>query len=440
MDHEEIISVQYVSDEGLCNGCGTCVAACPTGCISIDESVTGLLLAEVDRDSCTLCGLCTQVCSAIKVSPDLINPLADHFTGTPLSAFCGKSNDNKLRKNGQSGGLATSLVYYMLDSKSARYALVTGPGKGALRPGPVIIDSAGQLMSTQSSKYCPVALNTELNRFDDFDNLVYIGLSCHIRGLHNYLKTTGGIKGRPFIIGLFCDSVLSFKAADYLISTTGIDMHKNDIRGFRYKDKRYGKFPGDCTIELQNGTRYQVPDFKRVFAKGMLKPPYCFLCHDKLNMYSDISLGDSWGLNISSQGSTVALCWTERGRTVLDNALNEGYINIKPVDISAIINGQDVPGRMNSWRTSIAIWNKTGRHVPVYGPPVPGEYLKGKEYKKATKNFLRSLKLFSAWSTMDFDDKFDELVRRNYQVFRVKTFLTSIILWFRKSLVYNRKV
>jgi coenzyme F420 hydrogenase subunit beta len=441
MDHEEIISVQYVSDEGLCNGCGTCVAACPSGCISIDESVTGLLLAEVDSKNCTLCGICTQVCSAVKVSPDLIDPLADHFSGNPLTAFCGYSNDIKLKENGQSGGVATSLVSYMLDSKSARYALMTGPGKeGVLRPGPVIIDSTGQVMSSQSSKYCPVALNTELRRIDDFDKLVYIGLSCHIRGLHNYLKTTGGKKGRPLIIGLFCDSVLSFKAADYLISASGSEINESDISGFRYKDKRYGTFPGDCTIDLYNGNRYQVPDCKRVFVKGLLKPPYCFLCHDKLNMYSDISLGDSWGLNISSQGSNAVLCWTERGRLVLNSAINAGYINIEPVGVSPIIKGQGIPRRKISWRASMAIWNKTGRHVPVYGPPVPGEYLRGGEYKKATKAFLRSLQLFSAQSLKEFNDKFDELVRKNYQKFRVKTFLISFFMWLKKILFYNKKV
>ncbi len=435
-----MISVQYVSDEGLCNGCGTCVAACPSGSISIEESVTGLLLAEVDRESCTLCGKCNRVCSAIKVSPDLIDPLADHFSGTPLSAFCGLANDNKLKENGQSGGLATALVSYMIDSKSARHALMTGPGKSPLRPGPVIIDSTGQLSSTQSSKYCPVTLNTELSKFDCFDNLVYIGLSCHIRGLHNYLKTSGDKKGRPLIIGLFCDSVLSFKAADYLVSASGAEINEKDISGFRYKDKRYGAFPGDCTVELKNGNRYQVPDFKRVFVKGILKPPYCFLCHDKLNMYSDISLGDSWGLNISSQGSTVALCWTERGKTVLDNAENAGYINIEPADIFEIIKGQGISGRMNSWRTAMAIWNKTGRYVPVYGPPIPGEYLQGGEYKKATKRFLRSLQLFSARSSVEFDSKFNELVRKNYQIFRIKTFVISIFMWLRETIVYNRKV
>jgi pyruvate formate lyase activating enzyme len=40
-----------------CLGCGTCVAACPNGCLSLDGDVQ-----HRDQESCQLCGTCVEVC------------------------------------------------------------------------------------------------------------------------------------------------------------------------------------------------------------------------------------------------------------------------------------------------------------------------------------------------------------------------------------------
>jgi len=44
-------------DKDKCTGCGECEEVCAFGAISIKEDV-----AEVDHDSCTLCGTCVDTC------------------------------------------------------------------------------------------------------------------------------------------------------------------------------------------------------------------------------------------------------------------------------------------------------------------------------------------------------------------------------------------
>lgn len=54
--------MKAIIDRNLCTGCGTCVDVCPVGAISLVEGK-----AEVS-DDCTLCGVCVDSCEFRAIS------------------------------------------------------------------------------------------------------------------------------------------------------------------------------------------------------------------------------------------------------------------------------------------------------------------------------------------------------------------------------------
>ncbi len=409
------VTIQFVTEQGLCSGCGTCSAACPAGSITVNENHCGLLVAEVDQQKCTLCGICTRICPAIHPPPVPSEPGTDPFAGRTMACYCGYASNSRLCGNGQSGGLTTALVSYLLERGGMDNALLTGDTADPLRPGPVIAGAETDLQPFQSSRYLPVSLNSILDKVDDFSKLVCVGLGCHIAGLHNYISMNGRGRGKPLTIGLFCDSVMSNRAVAAITGRLG--EKSSDISHFRFKDKRYGAFPGNSVVKFSGGGIEEVPGYRRVFMKNLLKPPYCYMCFDKLNVLADISVGDAWGLGKEKLGSTVVVCRTGRGNDIVENAAATGYVRIDPVSCSKIVAGQNIASRKAVWYTSLAIWKEKGRHVPDYGLDIPSEFKKG---RKAQRRFERSLKLFSASTAAGFDRRLSLLMKKEFVPFVVR--------------------
>ena len=70
----------------------------------------------IDKNKCKNCGLCFKYCLGNEYM-DGIYRKEDHLYGY--------STDIELRKNYSSGGLATSLILYMIEKSIIDYAVVT---------------------------------------------------------------------------------------------------------------------------------------------------------------------------------------------------------------------------------------------------------------------------------------------------------------------------
>ena len=124
-------NISRVVEDLLCHSCGACGGICPEGAIRFEETVQGLLFPSVDRAKCSCCGLCLEVCPGESFGDGLIDMLpGDPFTGDAIISFTGRSNDDRLYSNSQSGGVASELILHALRSGGIRSRGGTGSRDG----------------------------------------------------------------------------------------------------------------------------------------------------------------------------------------------------------------------------------------------------------------------------------------------------------------------
>ena len=78
-----------------CSGCGACVCACPTECLSMKSDNEGFLYPHMDDKNCINCGKCLSVC------PIKSKPKTTDYTGR---VFIVQHKNDRIRRESTSGG------------------------------------------------------------------------------------------------------------------------------------------------------------------------------------------------------------------------------------------------------------------------------------------------------------------------------------------------
>ena len=67
-------TIASVVKNGLCAGCGTCIAFCPMEAIKLTiNEKKGIYVSELDEDKCNNCGICLKVCPGHEVNFKQLN-------------------------------------------------------------------------------------------------------------------------------------------------------------------------------------------------------------------------------------------------------------------------------------------------------------------------------------------------------------------------------
>jgi coenzyme F420 hydrogenase subunit beta len=395
-------------DACLCTSCGTCVPICPTQAISMKETPGGLLFARVDDATCNGCGLCLRGCGGRYLAEGLLPDNVDPFKGKVLAAYCGFANDSDIRLHGQSGGVVTALLSFLLETGRADKALVNHmPEDGTLRPAPYMAHKKEALLHSQGSKYCPVALNAAIPPAigKDGKKIAVVGLPCHLHSLRN-VQTFNPYweKGVCITVGLFCDRTLAYSAIDYLIGK-GKVAPKN-VMAFRYREKTQGGWPGTIQLRTKSGKEIRLPSKERQSVKDYFTPPRCRLCFDKVNVLSDISVGDAWGVNEGNEGFSVLLARTAAGLALLQEAQNCGYLTLESIDPEIIFKGQAVEKRRQ-------LWTAFSEERRINGDPLPQYPIRAEFYEKNIENLKDFVASQCRWNESNFKGRETKKIIRN---------------------------
>ena len=364
-------SVADIAKLGLCCSCGACAWACPQKAISYVETVSGNILPLINTAECTECGICLSVCPAVCLGSSVIERLPhDPFTGNALQTYVGKATDKELYANSQSGGIVSALLTHALESgKIAGAATVVMVAGNPPRATATLAKSTAEIRQAQKSKYCPVPLLSILDEFKELEGpIAIVGVACQIHALCNILEQYPQFKEKvSFTVGLICERVMTYGAIDFLLKKTNLSKKKK-VTMLHFRDKACGGYPGNVNVIYSDGYSVSLPASARMQIKDFFTPACCRLCFDMMNVFSDITVGDPWGIDGVDRigGESAVILRTETGRSVFQNALKDSAVTAREISYNEVLVGQKIEHKKSQWYGYVEAWKKSGRPLPNY--------------------------------------------------------------------------
>jgi coenzyme F420 hydrogenase subunit beta len=318
--------------------------------------------------------------------------LQDPFTGIALQTYVGKATNKDIYANSQSGGIVSALLAHALKSgEIAGVVTVVMVAGNPPRPAAKLIHAPEELWNAQKSKYCPVPLLSILSEVEKQEHqIAFVGVGCQVHGLNNLCERFQSLKDKiSFTIGLICDRTMTYGAIDYLLKRANVPSEDSKILHFR--DKACGGYPGNVNVICSSGISMSLPSSIRKDIKDFFTPAYCRICFDKMNVLSDITVGDPWGISGVDKvhGESIAVIRTESGRCVFQGALNAGAIAAREIDYRDVLRGQGIEKKRVDWHGYCEAWNQSGRTLPSCHEQIrkhSGPQKQKKSYKKQLRH------------------------------------------------------
>jgi len=340
-----------VIDAGRCIQCGTCVAACPSNSIGVDEDTD---LPELVK-MCTGCSLCWDFCPRGGLRYEALWPpstpeedatgtatversdASDTYwkiTGGPPGDGLGAVLDAYSVRAGsrpdsaQDGGVVSALLVAALAGGEIDGAVVTRPSDDPEEPWKGVAHlatTAKEITEAAGSYYNQTMALAELDlsRYDlpAKPRIAVVGTPCEIQGIRAMQSRrwpTGAhrVDSVVLTIALLCTKSFDYKGLmlQLLRDDRDIDIERvskvDVIRGRMIVEYRDGEIAVDEPIK----------NFHGAALKG------CDECADFLGRSADLSVGSVGAMD----GWSSVLVRTERGRLALDSA--RGRLDFRELD------------------------------------------------------------------------------------------------------------
>jgi coenzyme F420 hydrogenase subunit beta len=269
-----------------------------------------------------------MICPVAGELEEKLEELYGDGIGNVLDVYSARSTNPQVREVACDGGVATSLLHYLLDIHYVDAALLVKRMKGS-KSMPVLATSFHELLACAGTSLSTVPNLDEIKYYNTYTSIIpelreiaYGGIEsvaitntpCQakvLRKMHSVnILPSGSIK---FIIGLFCIENFSFD----VLSLAKFE----NIIGGRFSDIEKVNIKDSMLITFKDGTKKSISleDLEEVARNACVhcKIPFS-------NIYADISLG---GLG-SEDGYTTVIIRTEKGKQIFEEALEDGYLEI----------------------------------------------------------------------------------------------------------------
>lgn len=327
-------TIQETLDKRLCCSCGICAGICSKGCIRMSVDNNGRLLPTLDSSLCVECGICYNVCpgkDAIKERPtskaELIGELKGQWTA--------HVKDDKHLLQTASGGICTWLIKQLLDTNLYDAAFVVDTFNYSTYVKTEHLSDLENIDKVGRSRYIPVSQENAAWFMikNKAKRVILVGTSCAVRGFRNVIEHYHLDSSNYLLIGLFCDKMMNYHVWDYFANKQNSASGKLNSLFFRSKEKN--GWPGDMKLAFEHDNLF-LEKRERIAVKDFFCNERCLYCMDKLNIYSDIALGDNYtGKYGFRMGSSNVLIRTSHGEKAIKSVdlsqLKQYELNIEEV-------------------------------------------------------------------------------------------------------------
>jgi coenzyme F420 hydrogenase subunit beta len=141
----------------------------------------------------------------------------------------------------------------------------------------------------------------------------------------------------------FCAGTPSTEATLDTLELAGVD--HTTIAGLHYRGEGW---PGRFRVTRPDGTIEELFTYEDAWTRlQRYRPMRCHLCADGVGELADISCGDAWHRYRGEErgGHSVILARTPRGRQILHQAREAGYLELMPSSVERVIAGQGLTQR-----------------------------------------------------------------------------------------------
>lgn len=321
-----------ISDPKNCCGCSACESICPHKAISMQPDVLGFLYPVVDKNKCTNCNLCNEVCA--------FNENYKKNIIENVEVYAVRHKEITEIDKSRSGAMFTAITDYIIKNGGSIY------GAGYKEHFIVIHKRATtreERDEFRGSKYVQSELNGIFDsvRKDLKDGLLvcFSGTPCQTAGLRSFLERKRTDTTNLVVVDIVCHGVPSpYIWRDYLSyiekknggTATAID----------FRDKLEFGWTAHLESFTISGKKVATSTYTTLFYKHIMFRHSCGNCHyTNTHRPSDITIADFWGwenvdaeFNKDDKGVSLVLINSTKGKEIFNKIKDNIHVIKTDID------------------------------------------------------------------------------------------------------------
>lgn len=228
-----------------------------------------------------------------------------------------KATNPEILEKAENGGAVTSLLKFLLESNTVEGVLNIKKEKDVYDGIPTFTTDPDELIETAGSLHCaPTMISDIIARHLKDEKIAVTTKPCDAMAIDEIIKRCGINRDNVYMIGLNCGGTVQPIVAEKMIKL----FYNIDPEEVVSEEINKGKF----IVELADGTEKSVK-IDDLEDEGYGRRENCQRCELKIPRKADVACGN-WG---SSKGYTFVEINTPKGEQLIQNAIDNGYIEAK---------------------------------------------------------------------------------------------------------------